>query len=108
MVTLLRGEEKGAAPVSGCLETGAVPFSDVAKGTVPFSQLREKGTAPFAGPHAKRVRGHSTPYLTIRLFRQRKAGWPFGYSQRIFFHKSVDNVYPRAIIWVDKLTGGEP
>jgi len=44
----LRGGEKGAAPVSGCLETGAVPFSHVAKGTVPFSQEREKGTAPFA------------------------------------------------------------
>ena len=45
-----RGEEKGAAPVSGCMETGAVPFSGGAKGTVPFSQQREKGTAPFAAP----------------------------------------------------------
>ena len=44
-------DEKGAAPVSGFMETGAVPFS--AKGTVPFSQRREKGTAPFAdGPGA--------------------------------------------------------
>jgi cell division protein FtsW len=34
-----RGEEKGA-----------VPFSGGAKGTVPFSQQREKGTAPFVGP----------------------------------------------------------
>ena len=45
--------EKGAAPVSGRLETGAVPFSGVAKGTVPFSQRREKGTAPFES--AKRL-----------------------------------------------------
>jgi len=43
----LAGVGKGAAPVSGCLETGAVPFSGLAKGTVPFSQRREKGTAPF-------------------------------------------------------------
>jgi len=31
------------------METGAVPFSGLAKGTVPFSQRREKGTAPFGG-----------------------------------------------------------
>jgi cell division protein FtsW len=42
-----RGEEKGAAPVSGSMETGAVPFSGGTKGTVSFSQQREKGTAPF-------------------------------------------------------------
>jgi hypothetical protein len=54
-VRVWRGEEKGAAPVSGFMETGAVPFSGrakgtQAKGTVPFSQKREKGTAPFAAP----------------------------------------------------------
>jgi hypothetical protein len=47
-------EEKGAAPVSGRMETGAVPFSDKAKGTVPFSQKREKGTAPVK--HIKETR----------------------------------------------------
>ena len=45
-------EKKGAAPVSGRLETGAVPFfgpcAKAEKGTVPFSQRREKGTAPFS------------------------------------------------------------
>jgi heptose I phosphotransferase len=35
------------------METGAVPFSGRAKGTVPFSQKREKGTAPFAAPLRK-------------------------------------------------------
>jgi hypothetical protein len=38
------------------METGAVPFSGRAKGTVPFSQKREKGTAPFAGPPTKHLR----------------------------------------------------
>ena len=45
------GEEKGAVPVSGFMETGTVPFSGWAMGTVPFSQKREKGTAPFASPN---------------------------------------------------------
>jgi len=44
--------KKGAAPISGSSELGAVPFSGpgatAEKGTVPFSQKREKGTAPFS------------------------------------------------------------
>ena len=43
-------EKKGAAPVSGRSETGAVPFFEE-MGTVPFSQQREKGTAPISLPH---------------------------------------------------------
>ena len=39
--------KKGAAPISGRSEMGAVPFFQE-KGTVPFSQQREKGTAPFS------------------------------------------------------------
>jgi hypothetical protein len=40
-------EKKGAAPVSGRSETGAVPFFSE-MGTVPFLQQREKGTAPIS------------------------------------------------------------
>jgi len=46
--------KKGAVPISGLSEMGAVPFfattgdrTPEKKGTVPFSQKREKGTAPF-------------------------------------------------------------
>jgi apolipoprotein N-acyltransferase len=46
--------KKGAAPISGRSEMGAVPFF-ADKGTVPFSQQREKGTAPFPGRHFSRV-----------------------------------------------------
>jgi tRNA(Ile)-lysidine synthase len=52
IVRAVPAEKKGAAPVSGRLETGAVPFfgpcAKAEKGTVPFSQRREKGTAPFS------------------------------------------------------------
>jgi hypothetical protein len=47
----------GSVGVQRGEETGAVPFSGMAKGTVPFSQQREKGTAPFAAPPAKHVPG---------------------------------------------------
>jgi hypothetical protein len=47
-------EKKGAAPVSGRSETGAVPFFSE-MGTVPFSQQREKGTAPISLPHIARA-----------------------------------------------------
>jgi len=53
-------EKKGAAPVSGRSETGAVPFF-AEMGTVPFSQQREKGTAPISLPHVARA---AAPQLT--------------------------------------------
>ena len=59
------------------METGAVPFSGRAKGTVPFSQKREKGTAPFApaagsngkreGHGACRGTGGPIPYVGAKL-----------------------------------------
>ena len=56
-----RGEEKGAAPVSGCLETGAVPFSGRARLVILSERERAKNLRRQQPPRVAETVGMVQP-----------------------------------------------